>query len=47
MYKLKDNIRELTDVMFNVEGMLNFLPVSMTGVELQEMKLESTFTVII
>lgn len=45
MYKLKDNVRELTDVMFNVEGMLNFLPVSMTDVELQEMKLESTFTV--
>lgn len=45
MYKSKDNVRELTDVMFNVEGMLNSLPVCMTGVELQEMKLEFTLTV--
>lgn len=45
MYKSKNNVHELTDVMFNVEGMLNSLPACMTGVELQEMKLEFSFTV--
>lgn len=45
MYKSKDNVRELTDLMSNVEGMLNSLLVCMTGVELQEMKLEFTLTI--